>query len=135
MLAFCNKIPQYYWPAMCVKNYCIIILCYNVQFQKIYPIHTPPSKTKTFKVVLFLPLEIRQCQSLNTFKVLLKTHFFQISFLLVLLLTYILILLFSKNCKLLLLLLVLLLLLLFGSVIYYFKIIMQCTFDHTLIAC
>ena len=27
-----------------------------------------------------LPLEIRQCQSLNTFKVLLKTHFFKLAF-------------------------------------------------------
>ena len=27
-----------------------------------------------------LPLEIRQCQSLNTFKVLLKTHLFKLAF-------------------------------------------------------
>ena len=65
MLALCNKIPQYYRPAMCVKNYCIISFCYNVQFQKISdPYSTPQkglrfprgegfSKTRTFKVVLW----------------------------------------------------------------------------------
>ena len=66
-----------------------------------------------------LPLEIRQCQSLNTSKVLLKTHLFK--------LTHISFLLFSENCKL------LLQLLLFRLAIYYFKILMLCN-AHSIIS-
>ena len=36
-------------------------------------------ETVTPKVWKRLPLEIRECQSLNTFKVLLKTHLFKLA--------------------------------------------------------